>query len=284
MLTPTIPRNRLSSSHTERGAFGIGSTKSASAPLPIGAHDTLDFFSSPGSLLPFAGHEGHTFDLAWIAEQVDQHIPYPRKDVASDLSLQKADPPRLRPMWVPAVSHHASGLRSRLTTAGFHSRRPKGFAWSHFFPRSVGFGPTVSSANGALTIAPSRLCHRQAIPSISSYSASPLRQRRTNTFFPFHSKKYLWIELELPYTSLGSAFHWQPVRRTYIMPSKTLRGSMDFRPPPGRRRYFFAFRRLCFGIRGSTRFQSSSDTVHDFIAPMAGLYHQTLQRSNIICG
>jgi len=284
MLAPANPHNWQSSFHTERATFGIDSTKSASVPPPIAAHDALDFFFSPQSLLPFAGHEEHTLALAWIPEQVDLHTPYPQRDAVSALPLQKAGPPRFRPTWVPAVLHHASGLRSRLTTAGLHSRRPKGFAWSHFFPRSVGFGPAVSSANGALTIAPSTLCHRQAIPSMSSYSASPLRQRRTNTFFRFHSKKYLWIELGLPYTSLGSAFHWQPVRSTYIMPSKTLRGSMDFRPPPGRRRYFFAFRRLCFGIRGSTRFQSSFDTVHDFIAPMAGLYHQTFERSNIIYG
>jgi len=192
MLTPTIPRNWRSSSHTEQAAFGIDSTKSAPAPPPIAAHDTLDFFSSPEPLLPFAEHGGHTPALAWILEPLDLHTLYPHKDVASGPPLQKADPPRFRPTWVPAVSHHVSGLRLRLMTAGFHSRRPKGFAWSHFFPRSVGFGPTVSSANGALTIDPSMLCHRQAIPSTSSYSASPLRQRRTKTFFRFHSTKYLW--------------------------------------------------------------------------------------------
>lgn len=284
MLTPTIPRNWRSSSHTEQAAFGIDSTKSAPAPPPIAEHDALDFFSSPEPLVPFAEHEGHTPALAWILEPVDLHTLYPHKDVASGPPLQKADPPRFRPTWVPAVSHHVSGLRLRLMTAGFHSRRPKGFAWSHFFPRSVGFGPTVSSANGALTIDPSMLCHRQAIPSTSSYSASPLRQRRTKTFFRCHSKKYLWMELGLPYTSLGSAFHWQPVRSTYIIPPKTFRGSMDFRPPPARRRYFLAFSRLCFGIRGSTLFQSSSDTVHDFIALMENVYHETFRRSIVIYG
>ena len=284
MQAPASLGNWQSFFHTERATFGIGSTKSASVPLPTAVHDALDSFSSPKSRLPFGGHEEHTLALAWIPEQVDLHTPCPHRDVALALPLSKADPPRSRPTWVPAVSHHVSGLRLRLTTAGLHSRRPKGFAWSRFFPRSVGFGPAVSSANGAFTIAPSMLCHLQAIPSISSYSASPFLQRCKNTFLRSHSKKYLWIELGLPYTSCGSAFHWQPVRSTYTIPSKTLRGSMDFRPPPGRRRYFFAFKRLCFGISGSTRFQSSSDTVHDFIAPMAGLYHLTPQRSNIIYG
>ena len=32
-----------------------------------------------------------------------------------------------------------------------------------FFPRSVGFGPTLSCASGAFIIAPSMLCHRQAL-------------------------------------------------------------------------------------------------------------------------
>jgi len=284
MLTPTILRNCQPSSHTEPTTFGIGSTRTAFALPPIAEHDNVDFFSSRQSLLPSVEHEGYTLALAWILERVAPNTPYPHKDVASDLPPRKVDPPLFRPTWVPAVSHHASELRLRLTTAGLHSRRPKGFAWSHFFPRSVGFGPTASSANGAFTIAPSTLCHRQAIPSISSYSANPLRQRRTNTFFRFHSQKYLWMELELPNTSLGSAFHWQPVRRTYTMASKTFRGSMGLRPPPGRRRYFFAFKRLYLGISGSTRFQSSPDTVHDFTALMADVYHETLHRSIIIYG
>jgi hypothetical protein len=125
------------------------------------------------------------------------------------------------------------------------------------------------------------LCHRQAIPSISSYSASPLRQRRTKTPSRFHSKKYLWTELALPNTSSGKAFHWHPVRRTYTMAAKTLRGAMGFRPPPGRRRYFRFFLRLRLGIRGSTRFHSSSDTVHDLIALMAYVYHERLLNVNI---
>ena len=93
------------------------------------------------------------------------------------------------PRSAPVISHHVSVPRSRLTTAGFQSRRREDFAWSHFFPRSVGFGPTASSAKGAFTIAPSMLCHDQAMPSISSYSASPLRQRRDKNPFPFPFQK-----------------------------------------------------------------------------------------------
>jgi hypothetical protein len=45
-----------------------------------------------------------------------------------------------------------------------------------------------------------------------------------------------------------------------------------------------AFSRLCFGIRGSTLFQSSSDTVHDFMALMENVYHETFRRSIVIYG
>ena len=50
-----------------------------------------------------------------------------------------------------------------------------------FFPLSVGFGPTVSWAKGALFMAPSILCHNQEMPSISSYSANPARHKAKNT-------------------------------------------------------------------------------------------------------
>jgi len=76
------------------------------------------------------------------------------------------------------------------------------------------------------------------------------------------------IELALPNSLLGKAFHWHPVRNMKTMPSKTLRGSMAFRPPPARRRYFRLLARFRCGISGSTRFHSSSETAHDMIAPM----------------
>ncbi len=129
-------------------------------------------------------------------------------------------------------------------------------------------------------MAPSMLCHDQAMPSISSYSANPFRQRRINTPSRFHSKKYLWIELALPNSPFGKAFHWHPVRNTKTMPSNTLRGSMDLRPPPGRRRYFRFFPLFRFGIRGSIRTQSSLDIVHDLIALMAAIYHKAIFEVN----
>jgi len=88
---------------------------------------------------------------------------------------------------------------------------------------------------GAFTMAPSMLCQLQAMPSISSYSASPaLHSSMKKPALP-QSRKYLCIELELPYTAFGSDFHWQPVRSTRTMPSKTRRGGFSFLPAPGRR-------------------------------------------------
>jgi hypothetical protein len=81
------------------------------------------------------------------------------------------------------------------------------------------------------------------------------------------------MELALPNSFFGKAFHWHPVRNTKIMPSKTFRDSIGLRPPPGRRKYLRFLGRFLFGISGSTRSQSSSDIVHDFKALMA---HNTI--------
>jgi hypothetical protein len=284
MLTPTNRHNSRPSSQIEPAIFEIGSSTSASVLLLSGEHDSVGFSSSPRSLLPFDERARYTFASSSLPEPVAQNTPCLHKDALSPRPSWKAVPRRYCPAWVPKLLHHAFKLRLRLTIAGLHSRRPADFAWSHFFPRSVGFRPTASSASGALIIAPSMLCQRQAIPTISSYSASPLRQRRTKTPSRFHFKKYLWTELALPNTSLGSAFHWHPVRRTYTMAAKTLRGGMGFRPPPGRRRYFFLFRRSRDGINGSIRSHSWSDTVQDLIALMANIYHESVSRSIFIYG
>ena len=266
--------------HSFRHVYQIGpavsgsdSTMNAFAPLPICADGIEDFSSSPSLPRLAAVHGEYSPCFASIAQPDNQHIPYLHRDVAADLFSLMALELSCGPTSVPATPHHACVPRLRLTTAGFHSRRRGDFAWSHFFPRSVGFAPTASRAKGAFTIAPSILCQDQAMPSISSYSASPLRQRRTKTPSPFHSKKYLWMELALPNSLFGRAFHWHPVRSTKIIPSNTLRGSIRFRPPPGRRRYFRFFCRFHLGIRGSTRFHNSLDTVHDLMAPMVVIYH-----------
>jgi hypothetical protein len=134
-------------------------------------------------------------------------------------------------------------------------------------------------------MAPSMLCQDHAIPSISSYSAKPLRQSFTNTPFLFHSRKYLWTELALPNSPFGKAFHWHPVRKTYTMAESTFRGSMAFLPPPARRKYFRLLSRLGFGISGSARSQNSSDIVHDLKAFMAWKHsRKRIRKQYIIYG
>ena len=262
--------------HNLRRVFQIGrtisdtdSTMNAPAQPPICADGIEDFSSWPSLPPPAVVHAEYSSCFASIPRPGSQHILCPRRDVAASPCSLMALELLYGPTSVPAMPRHASVPRLRLTTAGFHSRRRGDFVWSHFFPRSVGFAPTASRAKGAFTIAPSILCQDQAMPSISSYSASPLRQRRTKTPSRFHSKKYLWMELALPNSLFGKAFHWHPVRSTKIIPSNTLRGSIRFRPPPGRRKYFRFFFRFRFGIRGSTRLHNSSDTVHDLTALMA---------------
>src|SRR5512139_4126880 len=130
MRAPTGLGNWQLSFHTEPATFGIDSTKSAYVRLPIVAHDASGSFSSPQSLLPFVEHGGHNLAPSLISQHVDRHTLYPRKDAAWHLSFEKADLSRSHPVLVQAVSHRVSEPHLRLTTAGFDSRRPTGFAWS----------------------------------------------------------------------------------------------------------------------------------------------------------
>ena len=281
-LTPRVLHGSLPISRNERAVFGTDSAMNACAPQPSDAPGIADSAAWLSLLRRAAGHEAHSCVPQSPLGPVVQHNLYPRTSAVSERSWLPACPPRSDPAWVQATSRRAVGPRWRLWIAGFHSRRPVSCAWSLFFPRSVGLGPTASWASGAFTMAPSILCQAQAAPSRSSYSANPLRQSRTKTLLRFHSKKYLWIELALPNLSSGSAFHWHPVRSTYTMPANTLRGSIGLRPPPGRRRYFRPFSRLRFGTNGATFAQSSSETVQECIALMARVYHEPPKRCNYL--
>lgn len=257
------------SSQNEPAVSETGLTRTASAPQPIGEVYNGDCASWLSPLRLFDGHGGGSSDFPWLPVPAYPDTPCPHISALWEPSSPRAASRQYDPRLVPEALHHAFEPRSRLTTVGFHARRREDFAWFHFFPRSVGFGPTDSCAIGAFTMAPSMLCQDHAIPSISSYSAKPLRQSLTNTPFLFHSEKYLWTELALPNSSFDNAFHWHPVRKTYTMAENTFRGSMGFRPPPARRRYLRLLSRTGFGISGSARFQKSSDMVHDLMAFMA---------------
>jgi hypothetical protein len=60
---------------------------------------------------------------------------------------------------------------------------------------------------------PSRLCHSQSIPITSSYPYRATSQRVRNRPRSRHRWKYWWRLLPDP-NSGGTAFQWQPVRRT----------------------------------------------------------------------
>ena len=271
-LTPTVLHDSMFSFQTAQVVSEIGSATKGSARRPIGEPCTVGCASWPALLRLFDGRAGCSSDSQWSPALARPHTPYQHRDAAWEPSSPRAVSPQFDPGSVPRALRHAFGLRSRPETAGFHARRREDFVCSHFFPRSVGFGPTASRAIGALTMAPSMLCQDHTIPSISSYSAKPLRQSFTKTPFFFHSRKYLCTELALPNSDRGKAFHWHPVRKTYTMASSTLRDSMGFRPPPGRRKYLrFVFRRG-FEMIGLACSQNSSEIVHDLIAFMKQSY------------
>lgn len=281
-LTPTALHDWMFSSRNAQAVSETGLTRTGSAPRPIGALCSVDCVSWPSPLHPFGGHGGCTSCSRWLSELAHPNTPYQHTGAAWGPSSPQAASPQCDPESVPGALRHAFGLRSRPGIAGFHVRRREDFVCSHFFPRSVGFGPTDSCASGAFTMAPSMLCQDHAIPSISSYSAKPLRQSFANTPLLFHARKYLWTELALPNSSFGKAFHWHPVRKTYTMADSTFRGSMAFRPAPARLRYFRLLSRRGFGISGSARSQNSSDIVHDLKAFMLWKHSRNRRRKQCI--
>lgn len=265
MLTLTAPHNLRLSFQTVPGFYGSGSARSGFFPLPSAASGAAGLTLERIPAVPGCAHAEDSRAPASSGPRACRNIPCQRTDGLLSVPSSGAPPASGLP---PAVGRRAGWLRLRLSTTGFHARLPAGFSWYLFFPRSVGLAPTSSCASGALTTAPSMLCHAQAIFSRSLYSANPLRQRRTKKPASFHSRKYLWTELALPKRSSGNAFHWQPVRNTYIIPSNTRRISSALRPPPGLRRYFFPFSRLRSGINVETFSHNSSETVQLFICPM----------------
>jgi hypothetical protein len=94
------------------------------------------------------------------------------------------------------ASHHVDWPRLRPATAGCHARRPEGFACAHFFPRSVGFGPTHSVARGALYMAPSMLCQRCVFRSkwASDSTGSGTRFRLKRDMIPLGSGPHFGLE------------------------------------------------------------------------------------------
>ena len=259
MRSPIDLHNCRLASRIAPGPSGTGLAMSGFVRPPSVSRGAADYVSSREPLRLVGEHAEHNVSSSLSSPRAFPRSLCPHTD-ADPLSWAGARPPM--PASGPRVSRHVDALRLRLVTAGFHGRLRASCAWFLFFPRSVGFGPTASTASGAFTIVPSMLCHAHAIPSISSYSAKPRRHIFTNTPSRFHSRKYLCTELALPY-SLGNALHWQPVRRTYTIAANMHRGSMGFRPPPDRLLYLRPFARLCFGISGATRSHRASDTVHD---------------------
>jgi len=268
MRFPVVLRDSPPASQSESRACGTDSAMRWFVPPPSAAPDDAGPPSCSTPPRPAGGHVERSGVASLCFRQTSRCILCQHKDAER---RRADDGPLVRPASAQAVSRHADWRRSRLATAGFHGRRRASCVSSHFFPRSVGFGPTASCASGAFTIAPSMLCHDQAIPSISWYSAKPRRHNLWNTPQRFHSRKYPCTELALPY-SFGKAFHWHPVRNTYTIASNTRRGGIRFRPPPGRRLYFRPLSRWCFGISGATRSHRASDTVQDL---MKAMHHTT---------
>jgi hypothetical protein len=263
-----MPRDLMPSSQVGQAAFESGLATGAPVLLPIEEPDSGGSISWLAlALLRHLGeHDGGcSAAVPSLAEGISHCTPCLHIGAVSGSFAPEAASLVCDPGSLPKASHHAFGPRSLPGITRFHARRGECFASPHFFPRSVGFGPTASGAIGASTMAPSKLCHDQAIPSSSSYSAKRLRHRFTKNPFFSRSRKYLCTELALPNSDLCKAFHWHLVSKTYATASSTLRGSIAFRPPPGRRRYVRFVSRRGFEMSGLARSHNSCKMVHDLM-------------------
>ncbi len=146
------------SSRNVPAASETGSARIGSAQRPYGVPCSVDCASWPSPLRLFDEHGECNGAVPSPAKQGLLCNPCLRIDVVLPSSSPEVVSQQFDQGSVPKASHHAFGLRSRLGTEGFHVRRRERFVWSHFFPRSVGFGPTASRAIGAFTMAPSMLC------------------------------------------------------------------------------------------------------------------------------
>ena len=90
-------------------------------------------------------------------------------------------------------------------------------------------GACLRPPKGALTMALSSDCQRHWMPRSSSYRVSSVPHSRWKTPASTHAWKRRWQVDPDPY-SRGRAFHWQPVRSTYRMPSMTWRKGTTGRP------------------------------------------------------
>jgi hypothetical protein len=161
--------------------FGIDLTMNASSPLHICASRIEDSSFWPSPSRPAVVYTKNSLCFASIPQQDSPHAFFSNRDIAAVLSSQMTFELLHGPRSASATPHHVSLPCLRPTTAGFHSRRRGDFVWSHFSPDLLDSLQWPSETKGAFTVTPLLLCWNQAMLSISSHSANPLRGSREKT-------------------------------------------------------------------------------------------------------
>jgi hypothetical protein len=143
-----------------------------------------------------------------------------------------------RPRWHQA---QASNLRNIMPVGPGHDERQRDATTVHqqmalapiFFPDPLDSVPRFPDASGAFIIAPSMLCHRQAMPSNSSYSARPNFHKRfkDSGFLPLQKAGMNRTGATVTFSGkrLPLAAGSQNETRYLQIPR---RGSLGLRPPP----------------------------------------------------
>lgn len=153
---------------TELTASGTYSTMNGRLRPPIAVLCGSDFALYSSFLRHGLQYGGYTLLTPLFPALAHRDSLYLHTNAGAYPLLVQAAQPRWTLVLVLTVKHHAFGLLLPLRLWVRLSRRRGGVACSHFFPRSVGLGPTDSLANGAFVMQPSMLSQVQLMPCNSS--------------------------------------------------------------------------------------------------------------------
>src|SRR5215203_3084466 len=170
------------------------------------------------------------------------------------------------------VGHVRSGYHHRKRTAiGLDQQG----AFDPVFGSVGGIGAYEIPPKRALPIAPSAACHSKSTPPSSSHSSMSFSQMRSNTPSSTHLCKVRCTEESSGNSSLGSWFHWQPLRILKMIASRAWRWSMHGRP--------VHFGASCSSRIGSMMIHNSSGTLHIVASGFCGVEFWGIS-APLLCG
>src|SRR5215213_2508286 len=185
----------------------------------------------------------------------------------------------IRPRW--GIERGLQQLEVGHVRSGYHHRKRTAIgldqqgAFEPVFGSVGGIGAYEIPPKRALPMAPSAACHSKSTPPSSSHSSMSFSQMRSNTPSSTHLCKVRCTEESSGNSSLGSWFHWQPLRILKMIASRAWRWSMHGRP--------VHFGASCSSRIGSMMIHNSSGTLHIVASGFCGVEFWGIS-APLLCG